>query len=501
MIMRIVLNLLCVSLLILLYLETSTAQSNQTLTFSEAFAIARQNSPNIQQARLSLTRNQELVNAQEASLKSSFGFLLEPFSYTNLSEFNTQFSRWYTQETKSYSGTFYISQPLLWTDGLVVLRNQFGWRDSKSDLSSALGGITQDENFSNNLYISLEQPIFTYNRQKLALEEVELDLENAALNYNIRELELEKLVAQSFYTAYQRKMSLEVAKEDSLNRQRSYQIIKNKVDAGIAAKEELYQAELDLTTSQSTLQNEKVELQNTLDELKRVLGMDIYDEISVAGEITQQTVIADLDHALSHGLAHRMELRQRDIDLTISKNNVTRSAATNEFRGNILLSFGVIGQDAQLNRVYEVPTKNQRALLSFELPIYDWGEQDSRIKAAEASVDQSQVFSIDERKLIQIGIRRAYRNLNNQVLQIALARQNVKSAQLTYDINLERYENGDLTSMDLNLVQNQLSQRKIGLVNAMINYKLALLDLKIESLWDFEYDRPVVLMRGEQDTE
>jgi outer membrane protein len=154
-----------------------------------------------------------------------------------------------------------------------------------------------------------------------------------------------------------------------------------------------------------------------------------------------------------------------------------------------------------LNQIYQVPTKNQRALLSFELPIYDWGEQNSRIKAAEASVDQSQVFSIDERKRIQIGIRRAYRNLNNQVLQIDLARQNVKSAQLTYDINLERYENGDLTSMDLNLVQNQLSQRKIGLVNAMINYKLALLDLKIESLWDFEYDRPVVLIQEKEEEE
>ena len=312
---------------------------------------------------------------------------------------------------------------------------------------------------------------------------------------------MEKLVAQSFYTAYQSKMSLEVAKEDSLNRQRSYQIIKNKVDAGIAAKEELYQAELDLTTSQSTLQNERVQLQNTLDELKRVLGMEINEPITVTGEITQQTVIADLDHALSHGLANRMELRQRDIDMAISKNNVIRSAATNEFKGNISLSFGVIGQAAQLNQVYEVPTKNQQALLSFELPIYDWGEQASRIRAAEASVDQNRVVSIDERKLIQIGIRRAYRNLNNQVVQIELARQNVRSAQLTYDINLERYENGDLTSMDLNLVQNQLSQRKIGLVNAMINYKLALLDLKIESLWDFEFDRPVVLIQDQEDSD
>jgi outer membrane protein TolC len=328
---------------------------------------------------------------------------------------------------------------------------------------------------------------------------MKLDLENASLNYSIRELELEQLVAQSFYTSYQNKMSLQVAREDSLNRQQSFMIIKNKVDAGIAAREELYQAELDLTTSQSQLQNEKVNLQNSLDELKRLLGMDIFDEISVVAEISQQTVTVDLEHALTHGLTHRMELRQRDINLAISKANVVRSAATNEFKGNISLSYGVIGQNEQLNMVYDVPTKNQRAVLSFELPVWDWGEQNSRIKASEASVKQTEISSSEERKMIQIGIRRAYRNLKNQALQIEMARQNVKSAQLTYDINLERYENGDLTSMDLNLVQNQLSQRKIGLVNALINYKMALLDIKIESLWDFEKDRPVILLEDKEE--
>ncbi len=493
--MRSLNNYMCVLFIIVSTFNISVAQSTEVLSFDTAFEIARQNSPNIQQARLSLTRSEELLNAQEASLKSSFGFLLEPFSYSNISEFNTQFSSWYNQESKSYSGTFVVSQPILWTDGLLVLRNQFGWFDSNSDLID----YTSNESFSNNLYISYDQPIFTYNRQQLALDEVKLDLENASLNYNIRELELERLVAQSFYTAYQNKMSLQVALEDSLNRQRSYQIIKNKVEAGIAAREELYQAELDLTISRSQVQNGKVTLQNSLDELKRLLGMDIFSEISVVAEVTQEAVNVDIEHALAHGLAHRMELRQRDLDLALSKANVVRAGATNEFKGNISLSYGIIGQDEQLNKVYEVPTKNQRALLTFELPVWDWGEQNSRIKASEASVAQTEISASEEKKMIQIGIRQAVRNMNNQALQIELAKQNVRSAQLTYDINLERYENGDLTSMDLNLVQNQLSQRKIDLVNAMISYKFALLDLKIESLWDFEKDRPVILIEDKDE--
>jgi outer membrane protein TolC len=465
------------------------AQETYTYNFEEALEIAKNNSPEIQQARLSLERSQELLNAQEASLKSRFGLYLEPFNYDRRSEFNTFFATWNTTETRSYSGTISIQQPIIWTDGVLSLNNRFGWLDSKSE---ALQGV-QDETFSNNLYLSYEQPFFTYNRTKMGLEEVELDLENAKLNYQLQELQLEQLVAQSFYSAYQNKMSLQVAREDLQNRQGSYEIIRNKVDAGLAAKEELFQAELDRTTSQSQVQNQEVTLQNSLDELKRLLGLDIMIELDVFAEIVQEQVNVDLDFAISNGLKNRMELRQRQIDVDLSKNSVTRAGAVNEFLGNLSLTYGLIGFDKKLENVWDSKQKNQSAVLSFQVPIYDWGEQNSRIKAAEATVKQNNLNESEQKKLILIGIRRAYRNLQNQVIQIELSQKNVESAQLTYDINLERYKNGDLTSMDLNLIQNQLSQRKIDLVNSLISYKFSLLELKIESLWNFERNEPAIL--------
>lgn len=76
--------------------------------------------------------------------------------------------------------------------------------------------------------------------------------------------------------------------------------------------------------------------------------------------------------------------------------------------------------------------------------------------------------------------------------QIEIAKQNQKNAELTYQINLERYRNGDLTSIDLERFQNQLSEKKMNLANSLINYKLELLNLKIQSLWDFENNRSFV---------
>ena len=129
--------------------------------------------------------------------------------------------------------------------------------------------------------------------------------------------------------------------------------------------------------------------------------------------------------------------------------------------------------------------------LSFEIPLFDWGHKKSLVKAAQATIDSRELTKEETKNNVIYGIRQAHRAVKNQTSQIVIAEQNVRNAQLTYDINLERYKNGDLTSMDLNLFENQLSTKKIDYIQALINYKIALLDLKIQSLWDFTKNRPV----------
>jgi hypothetical protein len=40
--------------------------------------------------------------------------------------------------------------------------------------------------------------------------------------------------------------------------------------------------------------------------------------------------------------------------------------------------------------------------------------------------------------------------------------------------------------------QNQLSEQRLNGVQALINYKVALLDLKIRALWDFEKNVSII---------
>jgi outer membrane protein TolC len=250
--------------------------------------------------------------------------------------------------------------------------------------------------------------------------------------------------------------------------------------------EELYQAELNLTTSKSNLQNAQVNLANAKDEFLQYIGLPLSQEFDIETNIEYKEVLVDLEKAIQNGLDTRMELRQREIDISYSKDKLTTARATNEFAGNVDLKIGIKGEDPNLPDIYDKPTRSPQVGISFSIPIWDWGERKSRIKAAEAAIQIEEINLEVERSNVELAIRQTFRSLQNLSMQIEIERQNEKNAQLTYEINLERYKNGDLTGMDLNLFQNQLSQKKINLANSLINYKLELLNMKIQSLWDFE---------------
>jgi outer membrane protein TolC len=268
--------------------------------------------------------------------------------------------------------------------------------------------------------------------------------------------------------------------------QKSHEVSRNKVEAGISPREEMFQAELNLATARSDFENKEVSFENAKDEFKILIGMSLYDDLIVLPNIAVDTVAIDISFAIDQGLANRMELRQRKIDIEISQFDLIEIKALNEFKGSLGLSFGLFGDNKNVGDLYANPTDNETVALSLTIPLWDWGERKSRIKASEASIQTANINFEEEQNDIILSIRKIYRNLLNLRNQIEIARQNVKNAQLTYDLNLEKYKNGDLTGMDLNIYQNQLSEKQLTFTNSLITYKLELLNLKIQTLFDFE---------------
>ena len=473
------------------------AQAQMVMTMEQALEYSAQNNPDLINSRMSMERYEQNLIAQRAALKSRFSLNLQPISYSQSRQFDSRFSDWYTNRSLSSSGTFSISQPIIWTDATLSLNNNLSWQKNESSIN----GGTSNQAFSNSLYLSLNQPLFTYNRTKMNLRQIEMNYENARISYALQLLNVERNITSQFYSLFMAQQNLEISEKELENAEKNFNIIKDKVEADLVTKDEYYQAELNLAQSRSSLENQRVSLENSKDNFKQALGIPLEEDIIVVCDVEAEPVFVDFNKALESATTTRLELRQRQISREQQEMSMVQVKDNDSFSGNLSLSLGVMGDDPEFPHIYDNPTNNPRVAISFSVPIFDWGARKARIKAAEIERKMFELSAEEELKSIEMNVRSTCRSLDNLLGQISIAEQSEKNAQLTYDLNEERYRNGELTGMQMNQFQTQLSNSKMSHMQAIINYKVQLLNIKILTLYDFEKDEPVVPITYEKDTE
>ena len=471
-------------------------QAQIIMTMEQALQYSAEHNPDLINSRMSMERYEQNLIAQKASLKSRFSLNLEPISYSQSRQFDNRFSDWYTNRSLSSSGTFSISQPIIWTDATLSLNNNLSWQNNES----SVGGTTNsNKGFNNRLYLSLNQPIFTYNRTKMNLRQIEMNYENARISYALQLLNVERNITSQFYSLFMAQQNLEISEKELENAEKNFNIIKDKVEADLVTKDEYYQAQVNLAQSRSSLENQRVSLENSKDNFKQALGIPLDEDIIVVCDVEAQPVFVDFNKALESATTTRLELRQRQISREQQEMSMIQVKDNDSFSGNISLSVGVMGDDPEFPHVYDNPTNNPRVAISFSVPIFDWGARKARIKAAEIERKMFELSAEEEIKSIEMNVRSTCRSLDNLLGQISIAEQSEQNAQLTYDLNEERYRNGELTGMQMNQFQTQLSNSKMSHMQAIINYKVQLLNIKILTLYDFEKDEPVVPITYEKE--
>ena len=463
-----------------------SAHAQEVLTLEKALNTAFEHSPSLIQSKLSLEQRQLNLKAQDASLKSQFSLDVTPFRYTRNNQYDNFNSKWYANETKMSSASFGITQPIKWTDGTISLYNDFSWQDASNRTS---GG--NNTSFNHNLSLRISQPLFTYNRTKMQLKELEYALENAKISYALQQLSIEKNVTSQFYDVYQKQKDLNISRDEYNNQKQNYDIIKNKVEAGLLAKEELYQAEVNLANSESTVYSKEISFENAKDNFKLLLGMSL-DEDNIP------TVDVNINDAVKYALDQRMEIRQKQITLEQDVFSIIRTKAESEFKGDLSVRVGMDALAGKVKNMYDKPTDNEEVGVTLTIPIFDWGAKKAKVKSSQLAMESDEISLEEQKKEIVIDVRQICRNLPTLIRQIEIKKKSIENAERTYEINLEKYRNGNLTGMDLQQFQNQLTTAKQDYTSAIISYKIELLNLKIQTLWDFETHKsylPVDLLK------
>jgi outer membrane protein TolC len=458
-------------------------------TLDEALSIALQQSYAIKSAEYNLLSSRKSLESARLSYMTSVNLEMDlpNYSRTLSNQFNTSTGsqEFYQTENTIEEGRLYIDQPLVFSNGKVSIVGRLFGRDQLSPSGST------NRDYYSNLSIRLQQPLFTFNNQKASLEKAEINLEKAQRNYNRAKQDIVYNVTASFYDLYQAKKSLEIAKEKVDQIKVSYETAQNKFKAGLIAEVEALQLELDLASGENELLNARRRFEESKNNFKLQIGIDLNDSIDVAAQLEYRPVSVEVEKAVELALKNRYEIKNAESDIRVSQLGLDEIDSKGNVRVDLSANYGINKNDGRFKDIFHSFAEDRSVTMTLSVPVWDWGSNRRAVESSRANLDLLMLTKQNQQDLIINEIKQVVSKLQAARARVEVLAKTVELAEKSYNISLARFKSGTITSFDLSQMQIRLTDARTNSLNALIDYKLAVADLNRKTLFDFDKETPL----------
>jgi len=306
---------------------------------------------------------------------------------------------------------------------------------------------------------------------KISGQDVELAVEKARSS----RLETVTQVKQAFYGVLLAKEAFNVYKEVYENALDNFTQTEKKYNADKAS-------ELEYQRAKSTVQNA---IPNVYDaenavvlglwQLKAVMGIDLDEDIDVAGSLMDysQTMFRDIVENDDVSLERNSTMRQLAIQAEELANTVKMQQYAN--LPSLALSFSY-SLNAMAND-YKFSTYNwspySAAGLSLSIPIFAGGRRTNAIKQTQNQRDQLLLQTENTERQLKVAIRQYLNQMETAMKNFSAAESGVETARKAYDIAAKSYNLGRSTITELNDAQLALTQALLAQSQSVYNFVVA----------------------------
>jgi outer membrane protein TolC len=473
-------NLLAIIGLLLLY---TNIFAQKVLNLEDAISIALKESYGIKNAEYSLEESEKNLQSFRAGLFSRLDLEFDVPNY--ISSLSSQFNpttgkeEFYEIGSTRIEGRLSLNQPIIFTNGNIRVTGSIFGRDQFGP------EIADFRDYYTNLQISLNQPLFIFNSQAADLERAEINLDKAQRNYTQSELDVIYNVTVGFYSLYRAKENVSIAEEKMLQNEESYQTAANKLRAGLIAEVEALQLEIDLASSKNALLDAERRYREELNDFKILIGLELEDGIDIVSNLVFEPVQVDSSAAVESALTKRPELLNQEKDIYLSELNVDETDSERQIKAEINARYGINKNEQDLSAVFSNFLQNQSVSLTVSVPVWDWSQNEYRVQAAEADLKQQKLRYDNMYDNIKKDIIEALGRLKSAEERVKVLGKSVEVANKSYNISLQRFKSGTITSFDLSQTQIRLTEARLNSLGALIDYNVALADLERKTLMKF----------------
>ena len=321
---------------------------------------------------------------------------------------------------------------------------------------------------------------------QIAGQDVELAVEKARAS----RLSMVTQVKQAFYTVLLAKEALQVYQEVYDNALESFTQTERRFQVQKAS-------ELDYNRAKATVQNAIPQVYESANsvalalwQLKAILGMDLEEDIDVAGSLKDWSdqMFYDIHSHDDVGLERNSTLRQLSIQAEELANAVKlqQYAALPSLALAFNYSLNAMTNDFNFSEYRWSPYSYIG--LSLQIPIFAGGRRYHAVKQAQVQRDELQLQLSDTERQLKIAINQYLSQMETKMRSYQAALTAEETARKAYDIAAKSFQVGRSTITDLNSAQLSLTQAQLGVSQAIYDFVLAKAQLEETLGQDFIED-------------
>ncbi len=339
--------------------------------------------------------------------------------------------------------------------------------------------------------VGFVQPIFSYNWMKWEKRTEPLIYEESMRNF-IESVEQISLTATyRFFRFLRIQTNLNLAGSNLKNSNDNLKIAETRRELGTISENDFSRIRLSVINARKSLNQARMDMKNADFELKSYIQLDAEQEIELELPLNIFLFDIDVEKARNEAQINRRETPNFERRLIEADRDLVRAKRDNSLRATLRGSYGMNNASSTIGGIYDQPEQQQSLRLSLSIPILDWGRSASKIKLAE-SQRELVVYDVEsDKRRFDRGIVVQVEKFSLLKDQLTTAKEADKVAENGYQIALRKFQNGEISIMDLNISLQEREKAKMEYIGSLQDYWGAFYDLRILTLYDFEMQEKI----------
>ena len=318
---------------------------------------------------------------------------------------------------------------------------------------------------------------------RLSAKDVELAVEKARSS----RLDMVTQVKQAYYGVLLAKEALNVYKDVYDNAVRNFEQTRLRYNAQKASELDFTRAKSTVASAIPNVYNAESSVILALWQLKAVMGVDLDQNIDVAGTIGDYASEMTYDQALGEDISLEYNTTMRQ--LAIQAEQLAMNIKIQKFAYIPTLSANFAFLETAMTNDFKFSnyrwTPYSYVGLSLNIPIFSGGKRLNAVRQAKVQASQLGVQMDDTERQLKIGIRQYLNTMETQIKSFSAAEEAVNTATKAYGIAEKSYNVGRSTITELNDAQLALTQARLGVSQTVYDFVVAKSNLEKIMGYDF----------------